>query len=501
MFGVECWSYFLFLIFIFVLVLYHFLYVKSIALFRFLIKMILYYSDVRMNKRSKIAILGFGVEGRAMMDYLVSHGFINITVCDQNVDVKDSLPNGVSSQLGHDVYLDNLDKFDVIFRSPGIRFLNPQVQMAINSGVEVTSCVKFFIDQCPCPVVGISGTKGKGTTATLIHKMLTEGGYNSYLGGNIGDPPIAFLDELEARDVVVLELSSFQLQDLEKSPRYAVLLNTTTDHLDYHIDREEYMEAKEGLLADQGEDCVAVMNKDYEYADYYKSIVAGKLLWVSRKEEIENGCYEKNGEIFYCKNGNVSKIIDTSEIALIGSHNIENVMPSIAIVKEFGVKDKAIVKVLNEFKGLPHRLEFVREVSGVKYYNDSFATTAETSMAAVDSFDQPTILIAGGSDKGLNYEEWAKKILTKKSLKSVILIGATADNMENALMIAEKNLGKLAHVKILRKEDLADAVVEACAEASEGWVVVMSPAAASFDMFKNYKERGEKFREIVKILI
>jgi UDP-N-acetylmuramoylalanine--D-glutamate ligase len=454
-----------------------------------------------MNKRSKIAILGFGVEGKAVLDYLVKHNYSDITVCDQDVEIKAKLPNGVSSRLGHDVYLEGLEGFDVIFRSPGIKFLTPQVQLAISEKTEVKSCVKFFIDQCPCPVIGISGTKGKGTTSTLIHKMLLEGGHNSHLGGNIGDPPITFLDELTGKDVVVLELSSFQLQDLEKSPHYAVLLNTTTDHLDYHRDREEYMEAKESLLAHQGKNCVAVMNKDYKYAEYYETLVAGKLLLVSRKNEVKDGAYEKDGVVYYCKGGSCSEIVGASEIGLIGSHNLENVMPAIVIAKEFKVKDVAIVKVLREFKGLPHRLEFVREVSGVKYYNDSFSTTTETSMAAVDSFDQPTILIAGGSDKGLNYEEWARKILTKKSLKSVILIGAVTDKMENALMAAEKGIGKPVHVKILRKADLAEAVIEACAEASEGWVVVMSPAAASFDMFKNYKERGGKFREIVRILI
>jgi UDP-N-acetylmuramoylalanine--D-glutamate ligase len=454
-----------------------------------------------MNKEDKIAILGFGIEGKAMMEYLIDHGFANITVCDQNVDIESSLPKGVSSQLGSDVYLKDLDKFNVIFRTPGIKFLNPQIQSAKAKGVTITSCVKFFIDQCPCSIIGISGTKGKGTTSTLIHKILEEGGRHSYLGGNIGDPPIFFLDKLKNKDVVVLELSSFQLQDLEKSPHYAVLLNTTVDHLDYHADRDEYMRAKESLLAHQNKDNVVVMNKDYEYSVFYKPLVRGILLYVSRKEEVENGAYEKDGEIFYCKEGNCSKIINASEVGLIGSHNIENILPSICIAKEFGIKDSVIAKVLKEFKGLPHRLEFVREVSGVKYYNDSFSTNTETSMAAVDSFTQPTILIAGGSDKGLDYEEWAKKILTKKSLKTVILIGATSDKMENALMIAEKNLGKLAHTKILRRGDLAEAILTACGEAQEGWVVVMSPAAASFDMFQNYKKRGERFREIVKILI
>lgn len=455
-----------------------------------------------MNKQNKIAILGFGVEGQAVLEYLEKHGYKNITVCDKNVNLKADFPKGVSAELGEDVYLEGLDKFDVIFRSPGIRWLTPQIQLAVQKGIEVTSCIKFFMDQCPCPVVGISGTKGKGTTSTLIYKILKKGGLNVYLGGNIGDPPIAFLDELKNEDVVVLELSSFQLHDLGKSPHYAVLLNTTIDHLDYHADREEYMEAKENLLIHQAKSSVAVMNKDYEYVKYYESLVKGKLMLVSRKDKVENGAYEKNGEIFYCGEKKCEKIMNASEIGLIGSHNLENVMPAIIISKEFKVTTKDIVKVVKEFKGLPHRLEFVKEVNGVKFYNDSFATTTETSMAAVDSFTQPTILIAGGYDKGLNYDEWAVKILTKPSLHTVILIGVLADKMENCLLEAEKKLGAAvgSPTKIIRRDGLEEAVVEAYAEAEEGSVVVMSPAAASFDMFKNYKERGERFREYVGVL-
>jgi len=234
-----------------------------------------------MDQRSKIAILGFGVEGQAVLAYLKKHEYGDITVCDQNVDIKKELPAGVSAHLGKDVYLENLEKFDVIFRSPGVKYLSPELQTAIAEGKEVTSCINFFMDQCPCPVIGISGTKGKGTTSTLIHKILEKGGVKSYLGGNIGDPPIAFLDKLKAKDVVVLELSSFQLQDLDKSPKFAVLLNTTVDHLDYHVDAQEYMEAKEGLLVRQNKDSIAIMNKDYEYSKYYKPLVNGGLFWAS----------------------------------------------------------------------------------------------------------------------------------------------------------------------------------------------------------------------------
>lgn len=467
-----------------------------------------------MDKRSKVAILGFGVEGRATFDYLEKHEYHDITICDQNVDLKAELPQGASARLGNN-YLEKLTDFDVIFRSPGIKYLAPEIQYAIEKGVEVTSTTNFFVDQCPCPIIGVTGTKGKGTTSTLIFEMLKKSGKNSgvdlFLGGNIGQCPMEFLEQLTSDSIVILELSSFQLQDLKKSPHYAVILNTTNDHLDYHVDKEEYLLAKEQLLVHQNKKSVAVLNKDYEYSKYFIPLVKGELKLVSAKGKVEDGAYVLNGEIFYAKNGKSKKIADTSEIALVGSHNIENILPALTIAMELGVKAEECHDVIKEFKNLPHRLQFVREVGGVKFYNDSYSTTPETSMAAVDSFEQPTVLIAGGYDKGADYNEWAVKILTKESLHTVILIGATSDKMEKALFDAEEKLGQGEDgprtprgtppwlrlrpfpTKILRRNALEDAVIDAYAESDNGGVVVMSPAAASFDMFKNYKERGNEF--------
>lgn len=450
-----------------------------------------------MDQRSKIAILGFGVEGRAVFEYLRDHGHFDLTVCDANVDLNEEMPEGVSVRLGPD-YLNNLTDFEVVFRSPGIKWLDPGIQNALKNGVEITSSTAYFLDQCPCPVIGVTGTKGKGTTCTLIYEMLKTSGEKVYLGGNIGTPAISFLDNIKGDDFVVLELSSFQLQDLTKSPKYAVLLNTTADHLDYHADSEEYMMAKESLLSHQHEDSVAVFNKDYEYIKYYLPLVKGNKKFVSVKEKVEDGCFVADGEIFYVENGKKEKIAEVDDVALIGKHNLENVMPAIVIAKELEVSDKNIVKVLKSFKGLPHRLQFVKEVEGVKYYNDSFSTTPETSMAAVDSFDEPTVLIAGGSDKGLDYSEWALKILTKPNLHAVVLIGQTADAMDSELREAEKKLGEAegSPTKILYAKGMEEAVEKAANESASGGVVVMSPASASFDMFKNYKERGLKFMDL-----
>ncbi len=458
-----------------------------------------------MDKRSKIAVLGFGIEGKAMLSYLVKHGFHNTTVCDVNVDLEDHLPDGISAILGPE-YLDDLSSFDVVFRTPGIPFLHPQIQIAKQNGALVTSVSKFFIEHCPCPIIGITGTKGKGTTASLVFEMLKKSGMKEgkdvFLGGNIGNPPIEFLDKLKTDNVVVLEMSSFQLQDLEKSPRYAVLLNTTSDHLDYHVDTGEYMRAKEGILATQHADCVAVLNKDYEYFGHYKSLVKGDLKVVSMKGKVEDGAFVKDGEIFYAASGKEKKIADVSEVKLVGVHNLENILPAVVIAKEFGVSDANIRAAVKSFKNLPYRIELVREFNGVKFFNDSYSTNPETSMAAVDSFDEPTVLIAGGYDKGASYDEWALKILTKPNLHTVILIGDTAEKMEKALISAEEKLGAAegSPTKILRRNLMEDAVLDAYAESEDGCVVVLSPAAASFDMYENYKKRGVDFVKCAKKL-
>ena len=454
-----------------------------------------------MDKRNKVAILGFGVEGKSIYKYLLKHNYTDITVCDKNIDLDFDFNEGISSILGEH-YLNKLDGFDVIFRSPGVPYLDKAVQSAKANGAIITSCIKFFLDQCPCPVIGVSGTKGKGTTSTLIHEFLKESGRNDgldlFLGGNIGKAPIDFLDKLNSDCLVVLELSSFQLQDLQTSPHYAVLLNTTEDHLDYHTDRDEYMHAKENLLMHQQKDSLTVMNGDYEYIKFYKNLVKGELKLISTKDVIKDSAYVKDDTIFYKD----EEILKVEDIELVGSHNLENILPAVVIAKALEVETEDIAEVIKKFKNLPYRLQFTRELKGVRYYNDSYSTTPETSMAAVDSFDVPTVLIAGGYDKGADYNEWATKILTKASLHTVILIGDNAQKMEDALFEAEDKLGDAAGspTKILRRTRMEDAVIDAFAEADEGGVVVLSPAAASFDMYENYKARGNEFTAQVRKL-
>jgi UDP-N-acetylmuramoylalanine--D-glutamate ligase len=473
-----------------------------------------------MDQKSKIAVIGYGVEGREMLKYLVKHKYEHLTVCDQRVRLEKEMPEGVSVQLGEH-YLDGLEEFDVVLRSPGVPHHNPHITAARVSGVDVTSPTQFFLDHCPCKVVGVTGTKGKGTTSTLIYEILKaefgkkkfkfgRGGKGSqrfvYLGGNIGNPPIEFLDKLRGSDVVVLELSCFQLGDLNKSPAIAVLLNTTEDHLDYYPDVGEYMRAKELILTHQDKNDLAILNSDYDYTKYYKPLVQGRLACISPREtgKLKEGVFVDEGWINMVVDGKKKRVMRVSDVALIGSHNLENVCPAIAVGYEFGVPFGLMKKVIKKFKGLPHRLEYVAKRDGVSYYNDSFSTNPFTSMAAVDSFDQPTVLIAGGSDKGLKYDEWAQKILTRVSLEAVVLMGDTGEMMREALEEARGKLGdaikggaEATPTKVVVVDTLEHAVEAAGKLSRKGGVVVMSPAAASFDQFENYKERGKEFANLV----
>lgn len=474
-----------------------------------------------MNQHSKIAVVGYGVEGQAMLKYLVKNKFKNLTVCDQKVDLKAKMPSGVSVRLGSK-YLEKLSDFEVIFRSPGVPHGRPEFAEASVLGSVVTSPTQYFLENCPCTLVGVTGTKGKGTTSTLIYEILSEGfksGANgggktkkkAYLGGNIGNPPIEFLNKVKASDVVVLEMSCFQLGDLKKSPHIAVLLNTTEDHLDYYPDVDAYLAAKELILTHQNKESLAVLNFDYPYTKYYKPLVKGRMAMVSAKgTKVKYGAYVRasgtaKAEIIYVKDGTEEKIMKANEVGLIGSHNLENICPAVTVAKEFGVSNAVIKKVVKQFKGLPHRLEFVKKIRGVSYYNDSFSTNPMTSMAAVDSFNVPTVLLAGGSDKGLSYADWARKILTKESLKMVVLYGDTSGKMFKALVSAAEKLSEndMTPTEIARCKNLKQAIEVGMHKAEEmvnksGAVVVMSPAAASFDQFKDYKERGKKFGEWVK---
>ena len=430
----------------------------------------------------KIAILGFGVEGQAAYEYFLEGN--EITVCDQNDSLE--LPSDVSAKLGEG-YLQGLDEFDVIVRSP---FVHPSKIVAANSPTtldKVTSNTNEFFKACPTNnIIGITGTKGKGTTSTLVAKMLEATGKTVHLGGNIGVAPLELLkNNIQADDWVVLELSSFQLIDLKYSPHIAVCLMVVPEHLDYHADTQEYFEAKGQLFRWQTTQDIAVYfagsetsakiagNGDGQKIPYYRSPGA-----IVEQDEI------KIGDTVLCK---------TSELKLLGQHNWQNVCAAVTAIWQVTKDNAAIRSVLTTFSGLEHRLEFVREVNGVKYYDDSFGTTPETAIVAIQAFAEPKIVILGGSDKGATYDELAKAVVSG-NVRHAITIGITGPAIADALMKAGYDNG------ISGGTNMEEIVKEASLVAEPGDIVLLSTACASFGMFKNYKDRGEQFKAAVNAL-
>jgi UDP-N-acetylmuramoylalanine--D-glutamate ligase len=451
-------------------------------------------------KQKKIAILGIGNENIALIKYLKKHNISNLTLCDKEGEISDlTLQIGEGDykfKLGED-YLSELKNFDLVFRTPGLPYLNSQIQDAKTNGVEISSQIKLFFELCPCPIIGITGTKGKGTTSTLIYEILkrefeTNQKSNIYLAGNIGNAPIEFLDKLTEDDIVVLELSSFQLQDLEKSPHIAVVLNISSDHLDVHKSNEEYVEAKTNLVRHQKQADFAVINADYLTSFQFAAITQAKVFWFSRRKSVDFGCFIAGDTIVLRIHENDHELAKTGEILLRGEHNLENICAASIAGFLAGAKANSIKEVLKTFKGLEHRLELVGKLNGISFYNDSFSTNPDTAIAAIKSFSEPIVLIAGGSEKFADYQELGSEI-DKSTIKTLVLIGETGPRIKKEI--------KNKNIKIIDQCQNLSEVMEAVKnEAASGDVVLLSPASASFDWFKNYKDRGNQFKEQVKNL-
>lgn len=463
---------------------------------------------MNFNFDQKIALLGLGVENMPLLKWLIEHGAKNITVCDKNTNLENKISElgfqDLKLQLGEN-YLENLDKFDVVFRTPGIPYLNQNIQNAINKGVKISSPIKLFFDLCPCKIIGVTGTKGKGTTSTIIYNIFKKGYRYSavsdhqgnepviHLAGNIGKSPIQFLDQLKINDLVVLELSSFQLQDLEKSPHIAVVLNVTCDHLDYHKNVNEYIEAKKNITKYQGPDDFSVINFDYETSKRFSNGVS-QTCYFSVKSNLKDGTYVdwENHCIIWKKDDCLEKIINLSDIKIVGAHNLENICAAITVGKTLGVNNACIKDAIVEFKGLEFRIEHVIDLENIGYYNDSASTNPDTTVAAMKSFNRPIILIAGGSSKGVSFEKIGKEIANTK-VKEVILMGQTSKEIG-------VEIEKYSTIKPKYVSNLTDAVNFAKGLAKSGDVVLFSPASASFDMFKDYKDRGNQFNQLIKTL-
>lgn len=453
------------------------------------------------NIRGKrVAVVGLGVSNIPLIDYLHSL-MAKVTVFDEReLEKLDSniieriRDYGFDLETGRNA-LHFLRGFNVIFRSPSCLPTTLQLKSEQKRGAIVTSEIEMLMNVCPCKIIGITGSDGKTTTTSLIYEILKAGGYNCHLGGNIGIPLFTQVKDFKEDDIVVLELSSFQLMGMEVSPDISVITNVSPNHLDKHKDYEEYIEAKKAIFQFQDEDGKIVLNYDNDVTRECAKEADGKVAFFSSKEKLEDGIIYEDGVIKECKDGVRKHLINTSEIYLRGIHNFENICAAIAATSDL-VDTKTQVEAIKNFKGVEHRLELVRELDGVKWYNDSIGTSPSRTIAGLNSFDEKIVLIAGGYDKNLDYTPLAKPILEK--VTELILMGRTGPKIADAVMKATAKDGIV--YPMYKVNTLEQAVERARKLAKPGEIVLFSPASASFDMFKNFAERGEKFKECVNNL-
>ena len=448
----------------------------------------------------KIAVIGLGVSNIPLLDYLYEKK-ARVTVFDQrNIDnipkeIIDKITNNsFEISLGEN-YLEKLKGFDLIFRSPSCLPTVPELKEEAKRGAIVTTEIEMLIEMCPAKVIGVTGSDGKTTTTTLINEILKKAGYTTWLGGNIGTPLFTKLPEIKEDDIVVLELSSFQLMGMKISPSISVITNITPNHLNIHKDYEEYINAKKNIYKYQNEDGIVVLNYDNEITRNCAKEANGKVIFFSSKEKLEDGYIVDENVIKECKEKVRKHILNTNEVKLRGKHNYENIATALAATNTL-VDSDTIIDCIKEFNGVEHRLELIREIDEVKWYNDSVSSSPTRTIAGLNSYDKNIILIAGGYDKNLDYEPIAKPIVEK--VKCLILLGQTSGKIFEAVKEELENQGKT--LPIYMCYTLQETVNIAKKEAKKGDVVLFSPASASFDMFKNFADRGEQFKKIVNEL-
>ena len=442
-------------------------------------------------KHKRVAVIGIGVSNTPLIRMLL-RADIHVTACDKSSretlgTIADELESlGANLQLG-DGYLDNLDQ-DVIFRTPGLRPDVPALEAARARGAEITSEMEVFFKVCPCKIIAVTGSDGKTTTTTIISELLKAAGYNVYVGGNIGKPLLPDAAGMEKDDIAVLELSSFQLMTMTQSPDIAVVTNVTPNHLDVHKSMSEYIAAKENVFRFQKSEHRAVFNYDNEITRAFAETDVGKSVLFSRQEELEHGVFVRNNAIW----SGERKVLEISDILIPGVHNVENYMAAIAAVEGL-VEDEIIRRVAMTFGGVEHRIELVRTLNDVRYYNDSIASSPTRTIAGLRSFKQKVILIAGGSDKKIPFDDLGPEII--EHVKVLVLTGDTAPNIREAVDSVPGDSEN--EPKLLEFGDFKRAVLAAHQEAQPGDVVILSPACASFDKFKNFMVRGEAFKKII----
>ena len=448
-------------------------------------------------KDKRIAVLGIGVSNTPLIRLLREHG-VAVTACDKKErtalgkTAEELEAMGADLKLGSD-YLKDIDA-DVIFRTPGMRPDLPELLAAKERGSRITSEMQVFFEVCPCPIIAVTGSDGKSTTTTVITEFLRAAGRTVHLGGNIGHPLLAEAGEMHADDVAVLELSSFQLLDMTHSPHIAVLTNLAPNHLDVHRSMEEYIAAKENIFRYQSADDIAVFNQDNAITLGLSEKANGRVRLFSRQQEVADGAFVRDGAIWLRRGEEEREIVKTDEIRIPGQHNVENYLAAIAAVDGL-VSDEVIRTVAREFAGVEHRIELVRTRRGVRWYNDSIATSPTRTIAGLRSFSQKLILIAGGYDKHIPFDALGPELVAH--VKLLILCGATANQIRACVTGCADYHGE---PEMIECATLDEAVKLAAERAQEGDVVTLSPACAAFDQFPNFMVRGRYFKDLVNAL-
>lgn len=440
----------------------------------------------------RVAICGIGRNNLPVIRQFLNKG-VWVLACDRRQrdelgEVADELEQaGAILSLGES-YLDSLD-VDMILRTPGMKPYLPPFEAAREKGIPVTSEMELFFSLCPAPIYAVTGSDGKTTTTTIIAGLFERAGKRVHLGGNIGRALFPIIEEVQAEDVVVVELSSFQLTRMTQSPHVAVITNIAPNHLDWHTDMAEYIEAKQNLMLHQQNGDRVVLNLDNDITAAFMADAKGELFVFSRQSTVENGAYLRpDGTLCMRQNGEDTPVMTAAEILIPGVHNVENYLAAMAAV--WGeVAPDIIADYARRFGGVPHRSELVRVRHGVRWYNDSIGSSPSRTIAGLRSFDRKVILIAGGYDKHIPYDPLGP--VAADTVKAAILMGATADAIEKAITAC-------SDLPIVRVANMDEAVMKADELAADGDIVFMSPASASFDMYKNFEERGEHFRRLVE---
>ena len=439
-----------------------------------------------------VAVVGIGVSNIPLINFLVRLG-AEVTAFDMKEEnelgkiASEFKSKGVKLELGKG-YLEKLTGFEVVFKTPSMRIDCEALVRAKNEGAYITSEMEEFVKYCKGKIYGVTGSDGKTTTTTIISKLLEAQGYKTWVGGNIGTPLFSNIEEINADDMVVLELSSFQLMTMDSPIDVAVVTNLAPNHLDMHKDMQEYIDAKKNIFLYQNEDNVLVLNRENEITYGFEKEAKGNVREFSSKRVITNGSYYKDGTL-YLEGKEVCK---KNDIVIKGMHNVENYLAAFIATKD-DVEIETMKKVAETFAGVEHRCELVREIDGVKYYNDSIASSPTRTLAGLFAFEKKVILIAGGYDKHIPFEPLAEQ--GYPFIKEIILMGDTRYLIKEAFDKLKDEKG--IEVPSIMVNSLEEAVIKAKEIAKEGDIITLSPACASFDMFPNFAVRGNKFKEIV----